>query len=329
MPYHHLTPSERKVIDVMILNGKYSQAEIAHALGRSPSTVCRELKRNGDPNGRYNPHTGNVLYRMRRERLYKRTKLDQQDLMAGVEDSLKKKWSPEQIAGDLRLQFPEDRSRWISHDTIYRHIRIDKAAGGKLFKHLRRGGKTWGKRGARQHWNKYIKDRISIEQRPEAVNQRQRAGDWEGDTVYGAKRQGCFVTLVERKTGLLVAQLMPDAKAASLNTAVLQGFKELPAALRKTLTVDNGKEFAAFKELEQELGLSVYFTHPYSAWERATNENTNGLLRQYFPRRKDLSQLTDQELQHAVQSINDRPRKRLDYRTPRQVIEEIRIALDT
>lgn len=330
MSYHHLTPSERKSIDIMWRGSKrYTQAEIARVLGRSPSTISRELKRNGESDGSYNPHIGTVLYMMRRERLYKCTKRGQADLMSKVEEALKLKWSPEQIAGRWRLQFPEDSSHWISHETIYRHIREDKEAGGKLVDHLRRGRKCWGKRGKGEHWNTHIKGRVSIELRPEAVNERQRYGDWEGDTVYGGQRKGCFATLVDRKAGFLVAERMPDAKAASLNTAVIEGLRSLPEALRKTLTVDNGKEFSAFKEIEGELGVCVYFTHPYSAWERATNENTNGLIRQYLPRRKDLSKLTNEELQRVVESINSRPRKRLGYRTPQEVIEDFVVALDT
>jgi IS30 family transposase len=330
MPYHHLTPSERKVIYSMrCMPEKYSQADIARALGRSRSTISRELKRNSDGRRWYNPEVGNVLYRMRRTRLYRCTKREQEAVMGHVEEALKKKWSPEQIAGRLRLAFPEDRSRWISHETIYRHVREDKANGGKLFQHLRRGRKHWGKRGKGCHPNTYIKGRTSIEQRPEEANQRRRVGDWEGDTMYGGNRKGCLATFVERKYGFLVAQRMQDATAASLNEAAIRGLAHLPRELLKTLTVDNGKEFAHFKALEVQLGLQVFFTHPYSAWERATNENTNGLLRQYFPRKKDLSRLTDEELQKAVQSLNDRPRKRLGYRTPREVLEDLVVALDT
>lgn len=329
MPYQHLTPSERKVIDSMWRAG-YTQVKIAQALQRRQSTISRELARNSVPDGHYNPHMGNLLYWKRREQLYKRTKRDNKDLMDFVESKLKRKWSPEQIAGHLRdVQFPKDRSRWVSCQTIYRYVWEDKAHGGKLFRKLRRGHRKYGKRGAGRHPNTYLKGRVSIDQRPEVVNERARLGDWEGDTVYGAQRRGRFVTLVERRSGFLVASLMPDATARSLNQAALDSFKDVPKARIHTLTVDNGKEFARFKELEDALDMKVYFAHPYSAWERGTNENTNGLLRQYFPRKTNLSRLTQGQLQEAVQSLNDRPRKRLEYRTPREVFTESAYALDT
>ena len=273
MPYHHLTPSERKVIYSMrSMPDTYTQQDIARALGRSQSTISRELRRNGERDGRYNPHIGNVLYCMRRQRLYCCTKRDQAELMGVVEGHLQEKWAPEQIAGRLReMLYPQDPSMWVSHETIYEHVRQDKAQGGTLYRHLRRGRKTWGKRGAGRHPNAFIKGRVSIEQRPPAVSTREQAGDWEGDTFYGRHRKGCIVTLVERKTGLLAASTMPDAKAGSLNAAVLRSVQDIPTALLNTLTVDNGKEFAHFTELEKALDLRVFFAHPYSAWERATN----------------------------------------------------------
>ena len=329
MPYHHLTPSERKVIWSM-RNLDYTQAEIAKALGRSQSTIARELKRNGDPHGYYNPHTGNVLYWMRRQRLYKRTKRDKMELMDLVKFKLKRKWSPEQIAGSLRhVKYPHTPSMWVSHETIYRHIWADKAQGGKLYVHLRRGRRKYGKRGTGPHPNTHIKGRVSIEARPDVVNQRARAGDWEGDTFYGRHRKGCLCTLVERESGFLASSTMPDAKADSLNQAVLESLKDVPKDLVHTLTVDNGKEFARFKQLEKALHMQVYFAHPYSAWERAINENTNGLLRQYFPRKTDLRKVTQQQLQEAVQCLNNRPRKRLGYRTPREIFTQFILALDT
>ena len=329
MAYHHLTPSERKTIYSMLqMPEKYSRTDIANALGRPRCTVSREIKRNSDHKG-YNPHLGNVLYWMRRKRIYKRTKREQAPLMELVVEKLKEDFSPEQVAGHLRqVRFPDDPSKWVSHTTIYRHIWEDEAQGGKLFRHLRRKNKKYGKRGKGPHPNTYINGRVSIDERPEAVNKRERLGDWEADTFYGAKRQGCVATVVERKSGYLVAQKMPDARAVSLNAALLEGLKPIRPELLKTLTVDNGKEFSGFKELEQATGLTVYFAHPYSAWERGTNENTNGLLRQYFPRRKDLSDLTEEQLQHAVAKLNNRPRKRLNYRTPKEVIEDFAVALD-
>jgi len=329
MPYHHLTPSERKVIDFMRV-ANFSQARIAQALGRSQSTISRELRRNGDRDGYYNPHAANVVYWKRREQHYSRTKRGHKDLMDLVETKLHRKWSPEQIAGRLRyVEYPHDRAKWISHETIYQHVWEDKAHGGTLYRTLRRGRKIYGKRGTGRHPNTFIKGCVSIEQRPAIVNQRTRVGDWEGDTFFGRLRNGCLATLVERSTGFLAAALMPNACASSLNLAVLESLRPVPKALVHTLTVDNGKEFAGFKSLETQLEMHVYFAHPYSAWERAINENTNGLLRQYFPKKTNLSTITQQQLQDALQCLNDRPRKRLLYRTPRELLSLSILALDT
>jgi IS30 family transposase len=247
-----------------------------------------------------------------------------------VRTKLNAKWSPQQIAG--RLRYAEHRhnsSMWISHQTIYHFVAQDKAKGGKLFRHLRRGNKKFGKRGTGRHPNTFIRGRVSIDQRPPVVDQRLRVGDWEGDTFYGRHRKGCFCTLVERKTGFLATAIMPDASAQSLNDAVRQAFKDIPNSLVHTCTVDNGKEFARFKELEDQLDARFYFAHPYSAWERGLNENTNGLLRQFFPRKTDLTNVTPEQLTEVALCLNDRPRKRLNYRTPREALALSLYALDT
>ena len=329
MSYHHLTPSERKTISSMI-DADYTQTQIAKALGRNQSTICRELKRNGEQNEDYNPHLSNIMYWMRRKRVYRRHKRENKRLMKYVRFRLNQKWSPEQIAGHLRcVKYPRDPNMWISHETIYRYVWEDKANSGKLYRKLRRGRKMYGKRGKGHHPNKYIKDRVSIDERPKVVDERSRVGDWEGDTVYGRHRKGCFVTMVERKSSFLVAAIMPDAKAHSLNNAVLKGFDEIPKSLIQTVTVDNGKEFSSFKMLEIALDAKFYFAHPYSAWERALNENTNGLLRQFFPKKTDLSKVTKEQLMEVVKCLNNRPRKKLNYRTPREVFAKAAIALDT
>lgn len=308
----------------------YTQTQIAEALGRNQSTICRELKRNGEKDGDYCPHMSNVMYWRRRLRIYRRHKRDNKRLMKYVLFRLNQKWSPEQIAGHLRyIKYKGNPCMWISHETIYRYVWDDKAQGGKLYRKLRRGRKIYGKRGKGHHPNKYIKDRVSIDERPKVVDERSRVGDWEGDTVHGRHRKGCFATFVERKSSFLVAETMPDAKAQSLNNAVLEGFNEIPKSLIRTVTVDNGKEFTNFKKLEMELDANFYFAHPYSAWERGLNENTNGLLRQFFPKKTDLSKVTKEQLMEVVKCLNNRPRKKLNYRTPREVFAQAALALDT
>ena len=328
MPYTHLTSAERRVIDSM-WRQRYSFRAIARALSRSPSTISREVRRNRDGPSRYNPHMATVLYWRRRERLVKCPKTGNPWLMAYVRAKLAEAWSPEQIAGRLRwVEFPRTPTRWISHETIYSYIWKDKRTGGQLYRLLRRGRKSYGKRGKGHHPNRFIKGRVSIDERPLVVQRQERIGDWEGDTVFG-RRRSCLATLVDRKSLYLVARKMPDATGASLNEAVLEGFAPIPSGLIRTLTVDNGKEFAQFKALEEHLGLKVFFTHPYSAWERPINENHNGLLRQFLPKKVDLNSITDDVLERIIQKMNDRPRKKLNYRTPQEVFQEATVALDT
>ena len=329
MPYHHLTPLERKSIDSMLAMN-FTQTKMAKVLSRNQSTLSRELKRYRERDGHYNPHTGNVMYHKHRERLPVKGKIDNAKLMAIVSEKLKEKWAPEQVSGWLREEkHPQDKAMWVSHETIYRYVRQDRAKGGQLYKHLRHSRKRFSNRvQARSSMGK-IKDRVSIEERPAIVDEQARIGDWEGDTVVGKAQQGAFATLVERKTLFLVAHTMDDRKAASLNEAVLTAMKHIPRQKMQTLTLDNGSEFTHFKVLEEALGMKVYFAHPYRAWERAINENTNGLIRQYLPKKTSFADLTQQQLDEIVDQLNNRPRKKLNYRTPRQAFEEDLYALGT
>lgn len=328
MPYHHLTGSERLVIDAMRTGG-YSLRAIGAALRRSPGTISREVRRNKGPDSCYDPYLANVYYWGRRKRCVPQVKRGNPRLMAYVRQRLQEAWSPEQIAGRLRhIDYPAERSMWISHETIYRYVWADKARGGSVYKQLRRGTKKYGKRGGGRHPNTWIRGRVSIEERPSIVSRQGRYGDWEGDTVYGRHRKGCLATLVERKSLYTCAHPMPDATAQSLNAAVCQAFKEIPRKLIRTLTVDNGREFARFKVLEEQLDTTVYFSHPYSAWERPINENTNGLLRQFIPKKVDLRTINAKTLRKIIRKLNSRPRKKLGYRTPQEVFQELAVALD-
>jgi IS30 family transposase len=243
-----------------------------------------------------------------------------------VNAMLQEGWAPEQIAGRLRrVDHPRGRSKWISLQTIYRHIWADKATGGGLFRYLRRGGKRYLKRCGRTRGQ--IVGRVSIDERPAIVDERRRMGDWEGDTIVGRQHKGLVATFVERKTGYLVARKMNDKRASSLNDAAKAALQSIPHPLIRTFTFDNGKEFAGFNELEKHFDADVYFAHPYSAWERGTNENTNGLLRQFLPKKTDFRLLTQAQLDIITQRLNNRPRKRLDYRTPCEVFKKAIVAL--
>jgi IS30 family transposase len=244
---------------------------------------------------------------------------DHQRLYHYVVAGLNQDWSPEQIAGRLRRDHAGDQRMRVSHETIYQWVYRDAANGGTLFEHLRRHHRRRHKQGRYGTGRGLIPGRISITERPAIVERRARFGVWEGDSVEGAKGKGGIASLVERKSRYLLAAPLPDKSAAAMAGRTNGALKRVPPILRKTLTVDNGKEFAAFKAIERQTGLSVYFADPYSAWQRGCNENTNGLLRQYFPKGSDLSALSRSALASAVKRLNHRPRKCLGYRSPHEV----------
>jgi IS30 family transposase len=330
MSYRHFTPSERETLERSVRLGK-STKEIGEILGKHRGTIRRELLRNRDLDGKYKCAMASVFYLDRRKRCYVKSKLGDEALMLRVQKELREKWSPEQIAGRWRERdYPDDHTQWISHETIYRYIRADKAAGGKLYLELRRGHKRFNPKAKAACDMGRIKDRKSIDDRPGEVAQRIEVGHWEADTVnIGRKGGHCIATVVERSIGILFGGLMPNNTAPEMNEALTRALAPVPDKLRRTLTVDNGKEFAAFAELEKTLGIQFYFAHPYSAWERGLNENTNGLLRQYFPKKKDLGTVTDEQMQHAINQLNNRPRKRLNYQTPRERYAQVLGALDS
>jgi len=320
MSYKHLSEKERYVISH--LRTSFSVREIARRLGRHHTTVAREIKRNG-------AHCWADVYwytvtqpiaenRRHMPRAYRRQNYP--PLVRYVESKLRLQWPPEAIAARLRIDYPEDTRMRICHDTIYRWIFLDAAQGGDLYQNLRRRRKNRRRQTRYGSGRRYLPGRVSIHDRPAAVSTRERFGDWEGDTLEGAKGCGHLATHVERKSRYLIAAKLPDKKAATMTEASVQIFAKIPKAIRYTLTLDNGKEFARFKELEEKTGLTVYFADAYAAWQRGTNENTNGLLRHYFPKGFDFRSITDEELDVILQRVNNRPRKCLGYRTPAEVL---------
>jgi len=245
--------------------------------------------------------------------------LSNQHLSAYVKHKLKDDWSPEIIAEKLKIDYPDDEQMRISHETIYRWVYLDARAGGSLYHHLRRRRKKRRKQKRYGSGRRFIPGRVSISERPDIVETRERFGDWEGDTIEGSKSSGYMLTHVERKSRYLIAAKLLDKRAETLTLKSTKAFWRIPKKMRKTLTVDNGKEFAGFKKLEDKTGLTVYFADPYSAWQRGTNENTNGLLRQYFPKGTDFRTVTEQDLAFAVKKLNHRPRKCLNYQCPYEV----------
>ena len=315
MGYKHLNIDERESI-LKMLSEQKNMTDIAELLGRNKGTISRELSRNLSSTGEYKPHLAQRYYSKRRDASKQPYRLEQDGkLRRYVRKKLKRYWSPEQIAGRLK----RDCEINVSPVTIYRWIIRDKAEGGRLYKYLRQSNRKRRKHYGSCEKRGQIPDRRRIDQRPNVVNERKRIGDWESDTVVGKGRASYIASHVERKSRYTVIAKMKDKSAKSMNTATRRAFRNIPTEKLKTMTFDNGKEFAGFKELEKSLSMRSYFAHAYSSWERGTNENTNGLLRQFFPKGTDFHQVSQWLLDKVEKLLNNRPRKCLNYRTPAEV----------
>lgn len=310
MSYTQLTRAQRYQIKALLKTG-HPKAEIAAVIGVHRSTIYRELKRNiGQRN--YRPKQAHEKALSKRKCTAK-LRIMPQDWQL-VEEKLRKNWSPEQISGSMKKM---DFS--ISAEWIYQYVYADKRAGGELWKHLRQQKKRRKRAGGRDRRGK-IPNRVGIEKRPALVNERKRLGDWEGDTIIGKGHRGAVLTLVERKSGYVLLGKLPRRTADHVTVQATRLLGAIP--YRKTLTLDNGKEFAGHEKIASQTDIEIYFARPYASWERGTNENTNGLIRQYLPKERRLDDLEEQELQMIMLALNQRPRKRLDFRTPHEVFFE-------
>lgn len=318
-----LTFLERERISQMHDAGA-SNAEIAAELGRTRSTIGREIKRNS-VFGEYSAVVAQSLSQQRRRERPLVRKMDRPEVSDFVRSRLVWCWSPDQIAARSKADFSRRRHLQVSHQTIYTWIESQAPDDRRHFaSFLRRAGN----RRPREDRRGRIPNQVSIEGRPKVVDQRRRYGDWEGDTVVGARQSGAVITLVERKSGYLLTAKTCDRKARRVARKIESCLETLPERLRRTMTFDNGKEFADHQRLARRLDLAVYFAKPYCSWQRGTNENTNGLLRQFLPKGTDLKSVSWQELKHYTRLLNDRPRKRLGYRTPAEVFEPL-VATET
>lgn len=327
MSYRHLTRTERDVIHRMLFHGS-GNSEIARLLGRAPSTISRERRRNAGCGDRYWPDEAQTRANARRRAHLRRPKTGDSRLMAHVGEKLEMRWSPQQIAGRLEELPPADLAgARISHQTIYRWIWSDSRRAGRYRPFLRVARKKRRKPYGKPSKRGQIPNRTSIEQRPAEANDRSRLGDWEGDTVVGKGRSGYLATCVDRSSRYVIARKLADASAASVNAALHDAMRRLPPELRQTLTVDNGREFAKHQKLARLLDMGIYFAHPYHSWERGTNENTNGLIRQYLPKSQSFRQLTNWQLAAYILELNNRPRKCLNYRTPAEIFWRRSVAL--
>ena len=318
--YKQLTCEQRYAIRILIKKN-YLQKDIATAVGVNKSTISRELKRNSGKRG-YRPKQAQQKAVERRQD--KSPPRIAEATWNKVRLYLKDDWSPEQISGTMKLK---ERIS-ISHEWIYQFIIKDKQTGGNLYTHLRCKSKRRKRYGSHERRG-ILKNRRSIEERPAIVETKERIGDWEADTIIGKAHKGAIVSLTERKTKICLIYKV-ERKTADL---VSKAMSKLLLPLKDivyTITSDNGKEFALHEETAETLETDFYFAHPYASYERGLNENTNGLIRQYFPKDRDFRTITDEELIMATKKLNNRPRKTLGYLTPNEVFfENYKIALTT
>jgi len=321
MNYRQLTEHERYQIYALKKAG-LTQKQIAARLERSPATISRELKRNGGLRG-YRPAQAQQLSDNRRATAAKAIKITD-EVWGWIEQLIRQELSPQQAVDYLKVH----KNLSLHHETLYQLIYADKAAGGDLYKHLRVVSKPYRKRYGSYDRRGRIKNRVDIDERPAVVTQRGRIGDWEGDTIIGKGRQSALLTMVERKTLYTVIIRLTGKHADLLAKAAIRGMEALKDRI-KTITFDNGLEFSEHEKMAQALDADIYFAHPYASWERGINENTNGLIRQYFPKGTDFNQVSDKAIQHVMDRLNNRPRKTRGCRSPNELFKGLRVELLT
>ena len=320
MSYTQLTREQRYQIYALMKAGQ-NQSQIAAIIACHKSTISRELQRNFGLRD-YHPRQADKLARQRQRAAY-RPRIASETWQQ-VELLLRQQWSPEQISGRLKLE----RQPTVSHERIYLYVYADKRRGGTLHSHLRSQKKQ------RKRYGGYIRrgqipNRVSIDKRPAIVASKRRYGDWEADTIIGARHQGALLSCTERKSKLTLLRKLAGKTAAELKRESIQLLQPYAAKVH-TITVDNGKEFCDHKDIAALLQADIYFAHPYASWERGLNENTNGLVRQYFPKKFDFTQITNTEAQRVAELLNNRPRKTLGYRSPNEVFfKERSVALQS
>jgi IS30 family transposase len=312
LKYQQLSQEERYLI-IALQKTLISKSAIARQLGRATSTITRELERNRRPTGYYAAFVAHEYAVARRHKSRRGTQFSKEQWKT-ILFLLKLDFSPEQISNTLKRfgMFS------ISHETIYQYILYDRKKGGSLYKHLR-----FVKKRRRKRYNSYdsrgrLAGKAHISERPNYINDRSEFGHWEGDTVVGRDRHHCIVTLVERKTGFVIIKKISARTVEQVNEVCIQAIKDHGKKV-KTITFDNGTEFHGYKEIEKETSIKCYFATPYHSWERGTNENTNGLIRQYLPKRSCMKAVTQAKCDRIAYRLNTRPRKRHCYRTPEEL----------
>jgi IS30 family transposase len=306
--YTQLTQEQRYQI-YALMKAEHNQSEIANLIKVHKSTISRELRRNRGQKG-YRPKQAHQFALNRRKKAIYRIDASTWIL---IEALIRQEWSPEQVSGWLR----ENYGLPISHEWIYQYILKDKHAGGDLHRHLRCQKKRRKRYGSYNRRGK-LKNRVSIDERPAIVDTRQRLGDWEVDTIIGKGHRHAIVSLTDRKSRLGLLRKVERKTSRAVADAVIELLGSLPVRAQ-TITADNGREFADHERISKDLKADVYFAHPYSSWERATNENMNGLIRQYFPKKCNFATITETEIKFVMERLNNRPRKCLGFKSPSQV----------
>lgn len=325
--HNQLTSSQRYEIGALLANG-FKQNAIAEHVGVSQSTISRELKRNSDQRSRkYDPALAQRKVE-NRHRIKPKRVVFNEELRQCATDLLKEDYSPEQIVGVRKLKGEE----MVSHERLYQFIWQDKKQGGDLYKHLRTKGKRYRKRGALKDARGRIPNRVDIDQRPEVVDKKTRIGDLEVDTIIGKDHQGAIVTINDRLTGMLKMRHVKTRDAKLVEEAILSELQDWSPFI-KTITADNGKEFSNHQNVAENLAISFFFAKPYHSWQRGANENLNGLIRQYLPKKTDFSSIDNKYIKFIQDKLNNRPRKRHNFMSPNeyfaQLINQTNIAFIT
>lgn len=305
MNYTHLTQDERYQIYILLKAGHH-QIEIARLMKRHPSTISRELARNRGQRG-YRPKQAQHLCEARAE-FSRNARRVEPAVWVAAQERLREQHSPEQVAAQLP----------VSHETLYQRIYADKRQGGDLWRNLRCQKQRRKRYASGQQRRGHIPNRRPLAERPASVETRYRVGHWEGDTIIGAGHKQALVSLVERKSGYCLLAHVPHKTSEAVSRAIIRSLVPIKARV-STLTFDNGLEFAGHAEIDRALGSVSYFADPYASWQRGTNENTNGLVRQYLPKSRSFDTITSEELAMIMHRLNHRPRKRLNWKTPHEV----------
>ncbi len=312
MSYKQLTLSKRYHISTLLKQG-YKQKDIANEIGVDPSTICRELKRNRTNMRGYSAESAEIKSSSRHKQKQKRTFLTK-PIEKYIRAKLKLDWSPEQLSGRMKL----DIGVSVAHESIYRYIYANKANGGKLYTYLRHKNKKYHKRSNVYKARGTIIDRVMIDKRPKIVEKKNRIGDLEIDTVIGKNHIGALVTVVDRKSKFTMIKNVQSKEAKVVTEALIEMIQPIKN-ITHTITSDNGKEFAYHKEISAALDTKFYFANPYHSWERGLNEHTNGLIRQYLPKKSVFTNVSKDEIIMIQNRLNHRPRKVLGYKTPYEV----------